>query len=265
MSKRGLVAVVVVGAVIAAGVGYHYRPKAGPPRGKPVVAVGRIEQTKIGGQGAWIAVPPIPAKALVLYVHSFTTDRSAITYHQRKAFTEALLGRGFVVLSSDAHGDAWGDPASQADYVSLAAAGTARFGALPTFIVSESMGGVAGLDLVANHAIPRLRGWVGIVPVVDLLAADRKAGFRASIAKAYKGDPPAAASPANLPAADLASTPLRFYLSQGDAVVPPAQHAEPLIARLPQSVVTRVTCTGPHADPTCFQGADVAQWMTAHL
>ena len=74
------------------------------------------------------------------------------------AVVSRLVDDGYVVAAGDAHFNAYGNEASQEDYVALAAEVARRYRTHRTFLLAESMGGVAGLHLLAGNRIPDLAG-----------------------------------------------------------------------------------------------------------
>ncbi len=228
----------------------------------PSITGGQITAGKVGGQGVWIAAPSRSVRGVVIYVHGYVANQTALTAAHRKDLTEALVGAGYVVASDNAHGDAWGDPASQADYVALGLRLIARYHPSKLFVLSESMGGLAGLMLVGRHELPGITGWAGILPVVNLRDAAHRKEFAASIKRAYGSTSLETGDPSQLPASTFAGIPMRVYWSPGDTLVPPAAQELPFLASVQHSArVTTVQCHGEHGDPSCYEGPNLVAWI----
>lgn len=200
-------------------------------------------------------------RGLVVWLHGYTGNRLDPQRQPQRAVAQALLGAGYVVVSADAGGDAWGNPASVRDYRALIAQARRRYRTRRTFFWTESMGALPALQLASARAVPDLTGIVAVQPVYDLhqLAADRR--FSASVLAAYGvqrlDDLPARADPSR-DGASLPSVAVRLYLSDGDKVVSRTKNGDVLAARARATVAS---CTGGHADPSCFQPADLVRWV----
>lgn len=226
-----------------------------------------VVDLEIGGQQAVAVVPPGDSPTgLVLYVHGHGETHDSLQGGADQArVTERLVADGYVVAASDAHFDAWGNQASQQDYVALAAELKSRYGTPQTFLLAESMGGVAALQILAGDQIPDLAGLAGISMLVDpTVAAETQYGEE--LRAAYGGQlPTGTQNPLNLPAEQFAGDHIRLYIAPADTTVVYAQNAEPFLAKL-QGVadVSVVSCEGGHIDPSCFQPDDLADWFDAN-
>ena len=221
----------------------------------------------VGGQAAVEIAPAGTPRGLVIYLHGFGDDATVITgAAKRTTVVQRLVDAGYVVAASDAHGDAWGNAASQADHVALAGALRARHHTTATFLLAESMGSVAALRIVAGHQIADLAGAAFVSPFIDYrlpLGPDYEASVRAAFGGALPAD---ADNPALLPAADFAGTHLRFYVATDDEVTVTSQQAQPLFSRL-QGIADESyrTCTGGHVAASCFQADDLVAWYDGLL
>ena len=221
----------------------------------------------IGGAPATIVKPVVAhPRGLVIYVHGSTDDENTfITHETRVPLTEEIVGAGYEMASSRAGGDAWGNPASVAAYQALADALRTETATPATFILAESMGGVAGLLLVANHGIPDLKGFVGISAVTDLRVFLVRPDERDSVRAAFGGgDPPASSNPIQRPPSEFAGVPLRLYASPGDTDVLIAKNTNPFAARLrsvPGTDVTVVPCQGNHGNGSCSRAVAIRTWF----
>jgi alpha-beta hydrolase superfamily lysophospholipase len=229
-------------------------------------SVGRVEELRVGGQAAVAIVPAVQDPVgLVVYLHGIDDDHTVLQSDDKRIqLVRRLVTDGYVVAASDAHFNAWGNPESQDDYVSLAAELTRRYGTPRTFLLAESMGGVAGTQILASDRIPHLLGMAAVSPLIDLDVA-RGTEQESSLRRAYGGSlPTGVANPAAQPASAFAGTHLRFYLAAEDELVVSADNADPLVARLRNVAdVSVVACSGGHVDSSCFQAEDVAGWFGA--
>jgi alpha-beta hydrolase superfamily lysophospholipase len=223
-----------------------------------------VVELQVGGQRAVALVPDTDVpRGLVLYLHGFGEDAESLLGGEDQArIVERLVTDGYVVAASDAHLDVFGNAASQQDHVDLAAELTRRYGTSRTFLLAESMGGVAGLQLLAADRIPHLLGMAAISPLTDLDVASLSP-YEPIVRQAYGGRLPVGAeNPAALSAESFRGDHIRFYLAAEDDVTVSADNADPLAARL-QGIadVSVVPCEGGHVDPSCFQPDDLAAWF----
>ncbi|WP_138734700.1 alpha/beta hydrolase [Modestobacter excelsi] len=227
----------------------------------------QVVELEVGGQSAVAVVPPGDSPTgLVLYVHGHGETHDSLTEgSDQKRVTDRLVADGYVVAASDAHFDAWGNQASQDDYVALAAELKSRYDTPQTFLLAESMGGVAALQILAGDLIPDLAGLAGISMLVDpTVAADTQYGEE--LRAAYGGQlPTGTQNPLEIPAEQFAGDPIRLYIAPEDSTVVYAENAEPFLAKL-QGIadISAVSCQGGHIDPSCFQPDDLADWFAAN-
>jgi alpha-beta hydrolase superfamily lysophospholipase len=228
------------------------------------VAEPSVVELEVGGQAA-VAVTPgsAPPRGLVLYLHGYGETAVSLTEGADQArIVDRLVADGYVVAASDAHFDAFGNAASQQAYVDLAAELTQRYGTDRTFLLAESMGALAGLQLMADERIPDIAGMAGINPLMNLGIA---VGSYAEplVRSAYGGRLPAGTEdPAQLPAEAFEGDAFRLYLAREDATVVTADNADPFVAKVRGIAdVSVVQCMGRHVDPSCFQPDDLAAWF----
>lgn len=257
-----LVAAVLVAALGLTGCGEDQPVSTGAS----TPAAPQVVRLQVGGQPAVAVVPNTDApRGLVLYLHGFGGDAASLEDGEEQVrIVDRLVADGYVVAASDAHLDAFGNAASQQDHVDLAAELTRRYETSRTFLLAESMGGVAGTQILASDRIPHLLGMAAVSPLIDLDVA-RGTEQESSLRRAYGGSlPTGVANPAAQPASAFAGTHLRFYLAAEDELVVSADNADPLVARLRNVAdVSVVACSGGHVDSSCFQAEDVAGWFGA--
>lgn len=187
-------------------------------------------------------------------MHGYGASHEAVTFGNQHAFTQELIDLGFVVASSDAHGNAWGSEASQADYLALYRHVQDRFEVEDVVIVSESMGGIAGLNIAADGAIPELVGWVGVSPVVDLQAAAESGPLVEPIREDVPAGQIESVDPARI---ESIPVPVWVVVSTDDTYVP-ASSGEEFASRVGGKVMY---CEGGHVAADCYRSDVVKQLL----
>jgi len=188
---------------------------------------------------------PAPA---VIYCHG--TNRNSASGHddfQVILLTNGLTKRGYIVVHIDASANGWGNEPSLTDYVNAYEYLRDHYAISGTFLVSQSMGGLAGLTIIGRRLFPVL-GWFGVDPVTNLRDMYDRGQFTNVINLAYGiaadgSDYEAQTTgydPNLRPATDFVGVPMRVITSADDSVVPPSTNAEVLLARV-QSVVSEAS------------------------
>jgi pimeloyl-ACP methyl ester carboxylesterase len=200
---------------------------------------------------------------LLIYLHGLDDDHTVFQDEPKRVrVVERLLEDGYVVAASDAHLNDWGSPRSQDAYADLAADLAERYGTSRTFLLAESMGTPAALQLLTENRIPDLLGLAAVSPLVDL---DVTLGTQQEdmVTRAWGGEfPTGTENPANLPTDAFAGARLRFYLAEEDTVTVSTENADPLLSRVDDVAdVSVVNCEGGHVDDSCFQPDDLAAWF----
>jgi len=201
-----------------------------------------------------IARPKQPTDRVVIYVHGAGEDAaSTLTVTARAATITALVDAGYAVAGSDAHGNNWGAPASVKDYLALARRLGAE-GLTRVYVLAQSMGGLAGLKLLA--AI-RPVAWAGIFPVCNLRSL--YGGQYVHEIRAAYGPGLIAALTADSPIVPVGVRGLRmiFWASPADKVVSKVENTDRCAAsaRAGGARVQVVTTRGDHGDPSNYQPA----------
>jgi pimeloyl-ACP methyl ester carboxylesterase len=207
-----------------------------------------------------VLLPRVPRGRLALYLHgSGGTERTLIDTRKRERVAEALLADGYVVAAALAGGNQWGNAATVRDYRSLAATLQRRYGLTRVYLVAESMGGLAGMQL--GRTLPAAKALVGIYPVCDLRTMVRHRSFTAAIRAAWAGRSPKAVEPVA-----PATVPMLVWASPDDTVVPRSTNGAACVARAAASgtPATLVSTVGEHGDPSNFRPADVVRFFDAH-
>lgn len=209
------------------------------------------------------------AYPLVIYHHGMNETMSGPrTNVEKTALTTAILAAGYLIASSNSHGNHWGNAASLADYLELYRFVTGTFRVSRTVLLSQSMGGQSGLLTAANRPFP-IQGWAGIYPVCSLATMYALGGgWDDSINAAYgiSGDYAAKTAghdPLLRAASDYAGLRLRFYASPEDTVVVKTAHSDALSAHVASVTEEEevVACEGNHGDASHFQSADLIAYL----
>lgn len=217
-----------------------------------------------GAQTLGLSVLGEQAKAVVVYFHgSDQTARVIRDDEKHRNLFDPLLRAGYAVVAADAGGNAFGNLKSLEDYRQLIAAARQKYGIVPIFFVAESMGALAALALLRESADRSVLGMVGISPLVGLPPQARAVHF---ISDPWDGDVPDSADPMTWPADTFAHRDFRFYIPDHDQVIPAGATGKDFATHFgADATVQIVDCSGGHVDSSCYQGADVAQWMAALL
>jgi len=194
-----------------------------------------------------------PGATLVLFCHGSGQPIAALDEPPLRALRDAWMAEGYVVAASEAGGKAWGNDASLAAYADLAHYCRERYQTGRLVVAANSMGGVAGLLLIARGMVGEVSAFVGVQPVVRPEAISWP-----EVTAAYGGPVP----PQNRPLSYSYSLPMRVYASYEDTLVPRATHADALAAATGCVVVD---ATGEHGDPSHFNPDDLIPWLAHTL
>jgi dienelactone hydrolase len=207
-----------------------------------------------------LIVPARPIDALAVFVHGSGQTRDSVLSTRRDFIVaKELVEHGYLVLAADAGGRAWGDAASVADYERLIASTVRDHGVRDVFLMAESMGGLATMQLAAR--VPDVRAVTAWYPVCDLRTMAHKPHFAAAIAKAWRTGDRRIVSPVAVPA-----VPLTIWASPQDTVVSAARNAAVCAAeaRKAGAPVTYVRTTGEHGSLSNFHPAQVLSFFETH-
>jgi hypothetical protein len=201
-------------------------------------------------------------RAVVIFFHGVGGNEFSITADDaHTSLTTALVDADFAVFASNAGGDVWGDPASQRNYLQLGGVASQHYGTENIFFVAETMGAIAAANLLSGHAIPRVRGFAAINPVLDLAAVNPE--YKPSIEATYPDRSFGAVNPMRLPPDSFRGTKMRFYADPDDQAVPAKDNALPFRQRFgSDSDISIVDCHNRADGPSCFQGDDLVRWFT---
>jgi Serine aminopeptidase, S33 len=229
----------------------RFRPYSG-------IEVDVVREPVIAGQqGLLLGNPEDVKQPLVMFLHGAGADHRAPVSERAEAFTQEMVDRGYLVAASDAHGTVWGTEESQHDYRRLYRWVDARYEIGPVLLLSQSMGGVPGLHLLADEAIPHVVGWVGVSPVTDLAWAARDEQLGESVAAALEPGDVRRLDPMRIPPRRFTGKRMVIYAAGDDDVVP-AVHARRFAGHLSPTATARVRgCSGGHTAPDCYDAEAV--------
>lgn len=229
----------------------------------------RILTPNINAANPYNSANPTP---VILYAHGASEDHTSITTDGMKSATiNALMDAGYIVASTNAHGNNWGNQSSVDDFNALAKYVRSNYNVKGMAMWSQSMGGLTGLQVVTQGNVD-LVGWLGTYPVCNLANLYSLGTYVSQINTAYgitgsglltyanqtNGHDPVLKS-----AKAYKDIPMRFYASPSDTVVPKANNADALSAIVANSRSEAVTvvCSGNHGDASHFQPSDYAAFF----
>lgn len=224
-----------------------------------------VEATELGGPDTiGVSAAGEPVKALVVYFHGSDQNAQVIRDDEKHAgFFDPMLRAGYAVVAADAQGNAYGNPESRADYRRLITHAEQKYGNVPIFYVAESMGALAALALLGEDTQHRVRGFVGVTPVMALPPQARQLSY---IIGPWAGPVPDTADPVTWSRELFAGRDFRLYRSDQDTTVPDIAGARAFAKQFDSVAhVSLIDCPGGHVAPACFRGEEVTEWMKKHI
>jgi pimeloyl-ACP methyl ester carboxylesterase len=206
-----------------------------------------------------VVVPKRSNGGLVVFLHGWGQTRwSLLSRREEASVASAVSDAGFTLLAADAGGKAWGDPASLADYERLIARTRQRYDLQDVFLMGESMGGLATMQLARR--LNDVRAATAWFPVCDLRTM-QQARFQDTIRSAWAGRSRSAVSPVA-----VGDTPLLVWASAADTVVDATTNAAVCVdeAKAAGAEVTYFHTTGEHGDPSNYDPATVVAFFERH-
>jgi hypothetical protein len=223
----------------------------------------KIESSAVNGPGTLgISALGQPVKGVVVYFHGMDQTADATQSDlKHKSFVQALLQAGYAVVSANAGGNAFGNMNSRVAYRDLMKSAEEKYHAPTEFFVAESMGALPALALLSEPAGQKIKGMVGISPLMGIPPDGRSINF---IAHAWGGHVPGDADPLSWPPQAFAGRKFDLYYSDADVVVPREASAYAFRDRFSSVADVRITaCAGGHVAGDCFRGGDVVAWMVS--
>lgn len=222
----------------------------------------RVQGAKVVDDEATASLIVAPKRSnggLVVFLHGWGQTRwSLLARREEAGVAHALSEAGFTILAADARSKAWGDPASVTSYSTLITAAKARYGLRDVFLMGESMGGLATMQLARR--MQDVRAVTAWFPVCDLRTM-HEPRFQATIRAAWRGLNRSAVSPVA-----VGDTPMLVWASPRDTTVTAATNAAVCVAEAHRAGadVTYFHTTGEHGDPSNYDPAAVTAFFERH-
>ena len=197
-------------------------------------------------------VPKRSNGGLVVFLHGWGQTRwSLLSRREEAAVAHAVSEAGFTLLAADAGGKAWGDAASVADYRTLIERTQARYRLHDVFLMGESMGGLATMQLA--RTLPDVRAATAWFPVCDIRTHARAPVPGDDPQRVARQEPRAGRTGA------VGDTPMIVWASPADTVVHAATNAAVCVAeaKAAGAQVTYFHTTGEHGDPSNYSPTGV--------
>lgn len=236
-----------------------------------VVGYSTVTATSPNGEDITILVPSSydadVGAHLVMYCHGNNgsdEEMGARVVAEQAAWIDALIDEGYLLAASHMSGNNWGNDDAQADMVDLYAYCVTNYRLRDTLIWAASMGGLPGLLAIDDDRIPRVKGWLGIVPVCNLAdmfdnnTGTHAAGIRTAYGIASDGSDYSTQTsghdPVLLNASRFADVGFMFIASSGDTAVDKSQNADVMHALVQSEAFESsiVEHTGDHGDSTRY-------------
>ena len=207
-----------------------------------------------------LIAPTEKTQKVVVYTHgSGERVENIFRDPKKEPVFNTLLNAGYAIATTDAHGDNWGNAASERDQLALVRELRTR-GLGDVYVLALSMGGFNGLALLDDVPV---KAWAGIFPACDLRSVYELGLYPGEIRAAYDrtgrrlGDAIARRSPVDFDPPD--GLPMRFWASPGDRVIAKGENTDrcAALARERGAQVEVTTTTGDHGDPSNYDAQGV--------
>ena len=200
---------------------------------------------------------------VVICAHGSGGTEQTVNSENMAASRDALLDRGYVVLSAFAHDRAWSNDDALDDYERVYLYAAQQWSISDVLFHGQSMGGLTLAVLYAQRRVPNVRAVAIVDGAVSLAAAFEHPAHRGHIRAAYgingSGSDYAVKTAGHdaclRPVGDFTESRVYLWASYEDTSTPRAQHADPFWDRYHRYAVemTLQGGTGPHLDPTHYQ------------
>lgn len=221
----------------------------------------RVTAEEVDGPGTLGLSPEgQPVSGIVVYFHGMDQNAEVTRLDgKHNAMTEQLLRAGYAVISADAEGNAFGNPASQGAYRNLMDTARERYATDRVVFVAESMGALPALLLWSSLPPGEITAMAGITPAMGMPIGVRSMDF---VVAPWGGVVPESADPMSWPPEKLAGDRIRLYIASQDNVIPPGATGEDFAKRFGGAAdIELVQCHGGHVAETCFDGPDLVNWL----
>lgn len=222
----------------------------------------RVTSQEVDGPGTLgLSAEGQPVQGIVVYFHGMDQGAEVTRMDDKhSALTEQLLRAGYAVVSADAEGNAFGNPASQQAYSYLIDSARQRYATDRVVFVAESMGALPALLLWSSLPPGEVTAMAGITPAMGMPVGVRSMDF---VLGPWGGAVPESADPMSWPPEALAGDHIRLYVGDNDNVIPPGATGTDFAERFDGVAdVDVVPCHGGHVAETCFDGADLVDWLS---
>lgn len=200
---------------------------------------------------------------VTICAHGSGGNEQTVNTANMSSTRDALLGRGYVVLSAYAHNRAWGNNACLDDYERVYEYAATLWTITDVFYHGQSMGGLILNLMLAQARIPNVRALAMVDGAVHLEAAWNHPAHHDHIRTAYgiKADgsdyaaKTAGHDPCLLPPTQYEDTWIYMWASYDDTSVPRAEHAdvfETHVAGHPDELTVQAV-TGGHVSASHYQ------------
>jgi len=236
------------------------------PQGAPVHPV---DTTTAGSINVRYWLPPEPHTSLIIYCHQLSGNEFISSSYWAYPLVHAAIQEGWAVAASRAHGDNWGNDASQTDVRNLYDLVNALSATSKVVLVGASMGALDAALVHANDVLPAgvVKGIYIVDGVLDLSWAYTASpngttnGFQASINGAYGvsdyASIPAGHNPMTRSASDFTDVRWRFSASTADTSVLKANNTDPFITKIASAAEKSLTTHNSSGHTQQALGADL--------
>src|SRR5258708_2503447 len=201
-----------------------------------------------------LSMKKVDPTGLIIFFHGQDDNEFSLTRDDdHKKLTDHLIYNSFAVIASEAAGNAYGNQQSQRIYRQLIRTAVSHYNVKYIYLLAESMGAVAAVNILATSPDLPILGMAAISPALDFKAAPSQ--YQAKIHEAYPDVSPESTNPMNIPPELLAGKKIRFYVTQQDSIVSTDANALAFRDRFGSAAdISIVTCTGGPLDASCSPG-----------
>lgn len=245
-----------------------------------------IVTTNLGGQVNEFVLPPgwnsSSTNPLIVVFHEFGETHADVlgTYTPRDIMFTNIINQGWILASSDAHGNNWGNQAALDDYVQTLTFALTNYHITPNKVVAYcgSMGGLPSLLTVLNRTGVKTNyhGWFGVYPVCNLSAIYTNTSnfYQSSVNAAYNipgggnyATQTAGHEPGFISNTNLFGSAFLFSASVSDTIAIQSQNTDLERASIvgPPVENTLFQATGAHADASHYNVASATNFLNRVL
>jgi pimeloyl-ACP methyl ester carboxylesterase len=212
----------------------------------------------IGSDACLAAVPANPSSTLALVGHGHGGSEQTINGVPFVATLDRMIASGWLVVSTDAAGNGWGNDASINAYVAAWTWARANLGTKRTILYGQSMGAQVLANVLHRGLVTDQVAFVSIDGALSLATAHASGSYQAAVRTAYgiasDGSDYAAKTAGHdaalLPAAGFSGTRMLLEASTGDTAIPKTSHTDVFAANVAGQPAQLVQLTGSGAHVT---------------